>query len=207
MDSYNNLPEALIKPVGTISQSFLNLGIKSFKEACEYVHNAEYGYNSDYDDKMIFFKEYKGTCTTKHAIIAGLAEELEIPLYKHVGVYRFTEKISSGTNNILRKYKLPYVPMVHCFLVYKNFRFDLTEGNCNGKNTIIERFIYEEKVNPFISRKNEYLLFKKVLKEKILSSKEMKGVKERSILKAREESIILLKENTKKQKELSVSTK
>jgi len=202
MDSYNKLPDAEIKPIGEISKKFLDLGIKSFREACEYVHNFEYGYNTDYDDKMVLFKENKGTCTTKHAIISGLAEELNIPLYKHIGVYKFTEEISNGTNQILKKYNLPYVPMVHCFLTYKDHRFDLTEGNCNGKNTTIEEFIHEEKVNPFISRKNEYLRFKKVLKEKVLPSKEMEGIAERSILKAREESIILLKENIKKQKYL-----
>ncbi|MFW9897481.1 MAG: hypothetical protein ACFFD7_16875 [Candidatus Thorarchaeota archaeon] len=200
MDSYDKLPDAEIRPVGILSQTFIKLGIKSFREACDYVHNVEYGYNTNYDDRMIFFKENKGTCTTKHAVIAGLAEELEIPLYKHVGVYKFTEEISTGTNDILSKYNVPYVPMVHCFLVYKEFRFDLTEGNCNGKNTTIEELIHEEKVDPFISRKDEYLLLKKVIKEQILPSKEMEGIKERSLLKAREESIILLKENIEKQK-------
>ena len=200
MDSYNNLPNAEIKPVGQITRKFLELGITTFKEACDYVHNIEYGYNTNYDDKLIFFKENMGTCTSKHAVITGLAEELNIPLYKHVGVYKFTEEISTGVNMILEKYDIPYVPMVHCFLVYKEYRFDLTEGNCNGKNTSIENFIHEEKVEPFISRKDEYLLFKNVLKEKILPSKEMEGKAERSLLKAREESIILLKENTKKQK-------
>jgi len=200
MDLYNKIPNAEIKDKGEISKRFLELGITSFREACEYVHNIEYGYNSNYDDKMIFFKEGKGSCTTKHAVITGLAEELNVPIYKYIGIYKFTEEISTGANKILEKYKLPYVPMVHCFLVYKNYRFDLTEGNCNGKNTTIKEFIHEEKVNPFISRKAEYLLFKKVLKEKILPSKEMEGINERSLLKAREESIILLKENTKKQK-------
>ena len=200
MDSYIKIPDAEIEDKGEISKNFLELGITSFREACEYVHNIEYGYNSDYDDKMIFFKENKGSCTTKHAVITGLAEELNIPLYKHIGVYKLTEEISNGTNEILKKYDLPYVPMVHCFLVYKGYRFDLSEGNCNGKNTSIEEFIHEEKVNPFISRKDEYLLFKKILKEKVLPLKEMEGIAERSILKARQESIILLKENLKKQK-------
>ncbi len=202
MDLYENLPDKEIKPVGELSKKFLELGIKTFREACDYVHNIEYGYNTNYDDKMVFFKEKKGTCTSKHAVIAGLAEELNIPLYKHVGVYKFTEEISTGTNEILKKYNLPFVPMVHCFLVYKNFYFDLTEGNCDGKNTTIDEFIYEEKVDPFISRKDEYLLFKKVLKEYILPSKEMEGIIERTVLKAREQSIILLKENIKKQKNL-----
>jgi hypothetical protein len=207
MDSYDKLPDAEIKPVGEISNKFLELGIKSFKEACNYVHNIEYGYNSNYDDKLIFFKEKKGTCTSKHAVIGGLAEELQIPLFKHVGIYKFTEEISTGTNKIMKKYKVPYVPMIHCFIVYKDYRFDLTEGNCNGKNTSIEEFIHEEKVDPFITTKDEYLLFKNVIKGKILPSKEMKGIKERTLLKAREEAIILIKENVKKQNKLKkVST-
>jgi len=202
MDSYNKLPDAVIAPVGDISKKFLEINITSFKEACKYVHDIDYGYNSNYDDKMIFFKENMGTCTTKHAVIAGLAEELDIPLYKHVGIYKLTEEISTDTNDILKKYTVPYVPMAHCFLVYKDMRFDLTEGNCNGKNTSIEEFIHEQKVDPFITRKDEYLLYKKVLKEKVLPSKEMKGIKERTLLKAREESINLLKLNSKKQKDL-----
>jgi hypothetical protein len=198
MDSYDNLPDAKIEPLGEISKMFLELGISSFKEACMYVHNSKYGYNSNYDDKMIFFKEKMGSCTMKHATIAGLAEELSIPLYKYVGIYKFTEEITTGVDKIVKKYDLPYVPMVHCFLVYKNFRFDLTEGNYNGKKTSIEEFIETEKVYPYISRTDEYKLFKRVLKEKILLSKEMEGKTERSILKAREESIKLLKDCIKK---------
>ncbi|MHA2390502.1 MAG: hypothetical protein ACXAEX_00900 [Promethearchaeota archaeon] len=202
MDSKDKLPDAPIKPLGKITRKFLELGIESFREACNYVQNIDYGYNTNYEDRMILFKENLGTCTTKHAVIAGLAEELNIPLFKHVGVYRFTEEISTGTNEILKKYDVPYVPMAHCFLVYEDSRFDLTEGNCNGKNTTLENFIYEEQVDPFISRKDEYLLYKRVLKEKILPSKEMEGIKERTLLKAREESIILLKKNVKKQYDL-----
>ena len=99
----------------------------------------------------------------------------------------------------MEKYKIPYVPLVHCFLVYeengKRYRFDLTEGNNNGKQSTIEELIYEEQVDPFISRNDEYKLYKKIVKEKVLPSDEMKGVSERSILKAREEAIELLKKN------------
>lgn len=194
MDSYEYLPDKLIKPLGDISKKFLELGIKSFKDACIYVHNVEYGYNSNYDDNMIFFKENKGSCTSKHATIAGLAEELDIPLYKYVCVYKFTEEITTGANEILEKYKVPYVPMVHCFLVHEKYRFDLTEGNYNGKKQPVDEHIYSIKVDAFISRKAEYLLFKRILKDYVLKSEEMVGIKERTLLKAREESIVLLKE-------------
>ena len=194
MDSYEYLPDKLIKPLLDISKKFLELGIKSFKDACIYVHNVEYGYNSNYDDNMIFFKENKGSCTSKHVTIAGLAEELDIPLYKYVCVYKFTEEITTGANEILEKYKVPYVPMVHCFLVHEKYRFDLTEGNYNGKKQPVDEHIYSIKVDAFISRKEEYLLFKRILKDYVLKSEEMVGIKERTLLKAREESIVLLKE-------------
>jgi len=192
MDSYDKLPDAEIKPVGELSIKFLDLGIKTFREACDYVHKIDYGYNTNYEDKMIFFKEKRGSCTTKHAVIAGLAQELNIPLYKHVCVYKFTEEITTGVNEILKKYEIPYVPMVHCFLVYENYQFDLTEGNYNGKKKPINEYIHSERVDPYISRKDEYLLFKKVLKEIILPSKEMEGITEKTLLKARAKSITLL---------------
>jgi hypothetical protein len=124
MDSYDNLPDAEITASGDISRKFLDLSIKSFQKACLYVHNLKYGYNNDKDDKMILFKENLGNCTTKHGVIASLAEELNIPLNKKVGIYKLTETISTGTSKILKKYCIPYVPMIHCFLVYENYRFD-----------------------------------------------------------------------------------
>jgi len=198
MDAYDNLPDAEIKPLGEISRKFIELGIKSFKEACIYVHDSDYGYNSNYDDKMIFFKEKMASCTMKHATIAGLAEELDIPLYKYIGVYKFTEEVTTGVEKITEKYDIPYVPMVHCFLVYGDYRFDLTEGNNNGKKRSIEEFIQVERVDPFISRTDEYKLFKAILKNQILPSEDMEGINERTLLKAREESIKLLKDCIKK---------
>ncbi|MHA1109619.1 MAG: hypothetical protein ACTSRE_00845 [Promethearchaeota archaeon] len=199
MDSFELLPNAPItSEKGELSQKFLNLGFSTFKEACLYVHNLKYGYNSDKDDKWILFKEKKGSCTTKHGVIAALAQELEISLHKHVGVYQFTEVICEGAGIITEKHNIPYVPMVHCFLVYKNYRFDLTEGNFNGKKTSIEEFIHEEQVIPFITRKNEYTLYKDIVKKFVLPLEEMKGLKKHTILKSREEAIILLHKNIEK---------
>ena len=197
MDSYDKLPDAEIKPMGDMSQKFLDLGISSFKEACLYVHNMDYGYNTNKDDKMILFKEGCGSCTTKHGVVATLAEELSIPLYKKVCVYKFTEEITTGVDKITKKYEVPYVPMVHCFLAYEQFQFDLTEGNYNGKKKPIDEYIHAEKVEPFISSRDEYRLFRKVLNEKIMKSEELKGISKRNVLKARQEAIILLKDSIK----------
>ncbi len=192
MDSLLLLPDIPIKDCGEMTRYFLAHDIMTFQAACLYVHDLPYGYNTDKDNKWSLFQENKGSCTTKHGIIATLAQELNLPVKKNVGIYRFTEEICTGTQRILDKYRIPYIPMIHCFLIYKDYRFDLTEGNRNGKNKSIENFIHIEEVEPFITRKNEYLLFKRVLKEKILGSHEMINIKEITLLKAREEAIHLL---------------
>jgi hypothetical protein len=138
-----------------------------------------------------------GTCTTKHAVIATLGNELNLPMEKIIGIYAMTEEIVTGTNEILEKYDLPYVPMVHCFLAYGDYRVDLSEGNNNGKNRPIEEFLYTKRVEPNISEKDEYLLYRKVLKDHILTRKEMAGVDIVRILHAREEGLKLLKNNIK----------
>ena len=106
-----------------------------------------------------------------------------------------TEQIVTGTNEILEKYGLPYVPMVHCFLAYENSRVDLTEGNNNGKNRSIEDFLHIERVEPNISARDEYFLFRKALRDHILTREELAGVNISQILHAREEGLKLLKHN------------
>ncbi len=193
MDTYTILPNPAIQKKGIISEKFINLRIETFWDACSYVHELPYGYNSTTNDIFLLFKEGYGSCTTKHGVIATLAEELNIPVYKKVGIYAMNEEIVTGTNHILKKYHLPYLPMIHCYLVYDSFRVDLTDGNNNGKNHTIEDFLFTMKVIPNISEKDEYLLYKTALKNHILNRKEMKGIKILDVLRARVDGIALLR--------------
>jgi len=195
MDPFTLLPEKKIALNGEIAKKFLELGIPSFRAACEYVHKLPYGYNSDRDDSMILFKQGIGTCTTKHAVIATLARELGLPIVKNIGIYAMTEILVTGTAAILGKHNLPYLPMIHCFLVYDRFRVDITEGNDNGKNGPIDQLIYSVAVQPNIPAKEEYLIYRNALKGKILKRKEFEGVELKTILLAREEGLALLKAN------------
>jgi hypothetical protein len=195
MDPYTIFPERGILEGGAISDTFRSLGIHSFLEACRYVNELPYGYNSDRDDLMILFKEKMGTCSTKHAVVATLAAELGLPITRGVGIYPMTEAIVTGTDKILSEYGLPYVPMIHCFLEYGNYRVDLTEGNRNGKNRPIDAFLYTGRVEAAISAKDEYLIYRKALSEVILKRAELKEVDIKRILHAREEGLKLLKAN------------
>jgi hypothetical protein len=195
MDTYSVFPETPITPPGAVAKQFLSMGIDTFLSACGYVHELPYGYNSDRDDLMILFAEKMGSCTTKHAVIATLAAELNLPVEKNIGIYAMTEEIVSGTDAILARYDLPYVPMIHCFLGYGQYRVDLTDGNANGKNRSITNFLYTEPVIPNIPAKAEYLKYRYALKEHILKRTELAGVDMKTVLHAREEGIVLLKAN------------
>ena len=195
MNSFNMFPDKEIIGSGPISKMFLSLGPGRFLEACRYVHELPYGYNSDRDDLMILFKENMGTCSTKHAVIATLAAELGLAITRGVGIYPMTEAIVTGANKILSEYSLPYLPMIHCFLQYGDYRVDLTEGNRNGKNRPIDDFLYTNRVAATISAKDEYLIYRKALSEVILKRPKLEGVDINRILHAREEGLKLLKAN------------
>jgi len=195
MDSFTIFPDKTIIDAGIVSRELLNLGVTTFVEACRYIHRMPYGYNTDRDDLMILFKEEKGTCTTKHSVIGALAKELDLPVNKTIAIYAMTEAIVTGTDRILEKYDLPYVPMIHCFLAYDTYRVDLTEGNHNGKNRSIEVFLHTEQVIPNIAGKDEYLLYRKALTDSILAREELNGVDIKTLLHAREEGLALLKVN------------
>jgi len=195
MNPFKVFPDRTISEAGSVSKAFLDLGIRSFQNACRYVNELPYGYNSDRDDLMILFKEKMGTCTTKHAVIATLAAELGLPITRGVGIYPMTEAIVTGADKILSEYSLPYVPMIHCFLEYGDYRVDLTEGNRNGKNRPIDVFLYTNRVEAAISAKDEYMIYRRALSEVILKRDELKGVDIKRILHAREEGLKLLKAN------------
>ena len=195
MRPYTIFPDRRIQGGGMISDSFRSLGISCFIEACRHVNELPYGYNSDRDDLMILFKEKMGTCTTKHAVIATLAAELGLPITRGLGIYAMTETIVTGTDKILAEYGLPYVPMIHCFLEYGNYRVDLTEGNRNGKNRPVDDFLYTDRVAATISAKDEYMIYRRALSEVILKRDELKGADIKRVLHAREEGLKLLKAN------------
>lgn len=198
MQSYTVFPNRSIVDKGPIARIFLDLGIEDFHSACRYVHELPYGYNADRDDPMSLFREKMGSCTTKHAVIATLAGELSIAVGKQIGIYAMTDARVTGTQAILDRYKLPYLPMVHCFLVFEDHRVDLSEGNQNGKNGPIDDFLYTESVIANISGKDEYLLYRKALNTHILTRPELRDIHLKTILKAREEGLSLLRANIQK---------
>jgi hypothetical protein len=155
MDSLDCLPLRSLTDKGSFSRLFLAHGLTEFRAACQWVKQLPYGSNSSHEDSRILFVEQQGTCTTKHGAIAHLAQEQNLPVYKTLGFYRLTDEIVTGINALLTPCGLPFIPQIHCFLAYESFRVDLTEGNCNGKNKIIEDYDFVVQVKPDLTLQEE----------------------------------------------------
>ena len=67
-----------------------------------------------------------------------------------------------------------------------------------GKNGPIDDFLYMGRVTANISSKDEYLLYRKALNAHILPRPEFDGITIKTVLKAREEGLTLLRANIPK---------
>ena len=146
----------------------METGRTTFREAAEYIKNIPYGYNSLNTNPFVIFDEGKGTCTTKHGLLALCAEELELPVSKALGVYLMTPEIVLGIEKVLGE--LPGIPALYCFLISGPYRIDLTKGNCNGKNCPIDSYLKIYITEPFISYQHQNVLYNEFVDEYIRGS-------------------------------------
>ena len=125
------LPDFSLESQKGSSGQFVALGIESYRAAADYVWRLPYGRNSDRSDYRLVLKENRGTCSTKHALLANLAQEHEHPVELLLGIYGMNEHNTPGVGSVLRKYGLDFVPEAHCYLSYLGERVDLT---CNRRH-------------------------------------------------------------------------
>lgn len=141
------LPNFDIRPKGKVSDAFLLLGINDFHQAVEFVGHLPYGRNTNGAEYKIVLSERKGTCSTKHALLSALCiEQGEEEIKLFTGIYEMNQNNTPGVGNVLRKYGLKSIPEAHCYLKYKNCRFDFTRLGVQGEP--IEDFLVEEQLEP-----------------------------------------------------------
>jgi hypothetical protein len=89
-----------------------------------------------------------------------VAQENDIPINKCIGFYKLNDQIITSVDKIISRYDLDYIPQIHCFLKFSGKYLDLTEGNCNGKNKIIDEYDFIIDTEPDLSdqRKEEYYI-------------------------------------------------
>lgn len=147
MKSLGSLPNFPLKPDGEVTAHFLAVGISDFHSAAHYVQQLPYGRNADRTNFWLVLREGRGTCSTKHALLAQLAKEQEVDIALTIGIYAMTEGNTPGVDPVLETYGLSYLPEAHCYLTYQEMRVDVTRSGVEPSEPI-ERFLYEETINP-----------------------------------------------------------
>ncbi|MGE0683545.1 MAG: hypothetical protein AB7P69_21925 [Candidatus Binatia bacterium] len=147
MHSWQALPEAVLHSVGPISTALIDRGAANFRTAGRYLHQLPYGRNTNRADFRLVLTEGRGTCSTKHALLAELARERHLSVVLTLGIYEMHERNTLGVGPVLDKYELSYLPEAHCYLTYEGMRIDVTRSGM-GPTEPIRQFLHEEAITP-----------------------------------------------------------
>ena len=140
--------EFLIRPNGAASAHFMQQRATTFSEAADFVRHLPYQRNSSRHDPLIIFKEMRGTCSTKHAALALLAEEhqqSEVQLC--IGIYRMNRQNTPGIGDTMEQYELNFLPEAHTYLRINGTIFDCT-GISSGKTSFADSLMEEIVIRP-----------------------------------------------------------
>jgi len=140
-----SLPDLQLDPEGEAGRRFASLGLRGYREAASHVRSLPYGRTSDRSDWRLVLEEGRGTCSTKHALLAELARENGSPVSLVLGVYEMDGENTPGVGGVLAAHGLRCVPEAHCYLAYGGRRVDLTREGAGGGPA---SFIHEEEINP-----------------------------------------------------------
>jgi len=166
-----NLPKVKLKPGLEISDLFADMGLVSFQDCVSYIHQLPYGRNSNRGDYISVIKDNKGTCSTKHALIKTLADELGISLSLVLGIFLTTSDYDIRIKPILDKYNIPGIPEAHSFLQYNGCYFDITfpgEVVFPKESDIIEKcFITPEQIGSFKIQKHSAFINRWIAENKL----------------------------------------
>ena len=145
VDTLFRLPDAALIS-GKLSSCFLSLKCESFRSAAQYVKQLPYGRNTKRDDYHLVLVEKRGTCSTKHALLAALGREIHIDIQLMLALYDMSEKNTPGVGTVLSRYGLQSIPEAHCFLRYRGNQFDVTMPT--GLQTTVKQFYKERVISP-----------------------------------------------------------
>lgn len=142
-----NFPNAEIKTGQPISDAFLQKGIKSFQAACHFVKNLPYHRNEERDANCVL-KEMQGVCSTKHALLKQLANELDLGDIKMtLGVFKMNAQNTPKVKAVLEKYNLEYLPEAHTYFRVNGVLIDLTTSE-SFTAEFESNLLYEQKYFP-----------------------------------------------------------
>ena len=140
------LPNFELKPGNPVTDFFLDQELTTFHDAIHFVRDLPYGRNQSRDDYLLVLEELKGTCSTKHALLAKIAEmhrQSEIQLM--IVVFEMNSKNTPEIIDILEAYDIPSIPEAHVILQYNGKLYDFTNESTNAQ---FENILHQTPIEP-----------------------------------------------------------
>lgn len=147
-DSVAALPEFAVSAATPVGAAFLAAGWPTFWAAAAYVRDLPYA-RPLATDALAVLREGRGTCSTKHALLAELAhahgrDDVDLA----VGIFMMCDANTPGVGAVLARFGLETVPEAHCWLrVGRDHRVDLT-GLAAGEESPFDALADERVVAP-----------------------------------------------------------
>lgn len=122
------LPDFPLRPAGPAGAGFLlKKGIGRYRDAARWVLALPYGRGRGRDELAVF-SELRGTCSTKHALLARLAAEHDVAVELVLGMYLMSGHNTPGVGDVLHAHGLRAIPEAHCVLRWQDCLVDLTRA-------------------------------------------------------------------------------
>jgi hypothetical protein len=138
---------------GDFGSAFIAVGCRTFRDAAALVRSLPYGRTTSRGDTRLALLERRGTCSTKHALLAPLAREQRIAVQLVVGIYHMAEADTHGIGHILASRRLVSIPEAHCWLRYVGHDIDLTfarhQAGKSERHFFCEKYITPECVSTY----------------------------------------------------------
>src|SRR5690606_22796096 len=140
------LPNFALDATQPFAQHFAARGLTSYHEAAAHVWRLPYGRTSQPSNLLRVLEEGRGTCSSKHALLAALAREHGQPVELWLGLYTMDEANTPGIGLVLAEYGLACLPEAHCYLVYAGHNVDLS----TPRGTLLPGlpFLRRERITP-----------------------------------------------------------
>jgi hypothetical protein len=142
------LPRFELAAERPLAGRFRACGATSYHDAAALIWHLPYGRTSDRADPTLVLSEGRGTCSTKHALLAQLAAEHGQPVELVLGIYLMGEANTPGTGAALAANGLDAIPEAHCYLRAGGQRIDLTHPPGRLPGEPIAAFLHEEPIVP-----------------------------------------------------------
>jgi hypothetical protein len=133
---------------GALCEDVLARGFFTFDQLAEHVRSLPYGRTANTADPLAVLQEKRGTCSSKHQLLAAVAHECgHLDVQLAVGIYEMSEENTPGVGAVLRPAALSSIPEAHCYLTVRGERFDFT-GLSAGESSPFDALLAEHVVSP-----------------------------------------------------------